>query len=246
MKVSGRSTLVTGASSGIGRGTAIALASAGATVKVTGRDKAALEEVASAVRGPFLSVDLAEADGVDRLAEWADPVDILINNAGFGIAGLLGSMDRAEIERLIAVNLTAAIRLTRALLPGMLERGLGHIVNVASVAGHVGVQGEAVYAGTKGGLISFGESLRYELQGSGVGVTTVSPGVIATKFFEREGLPYTRRFPRPVSPDVVARAIVRGIERNQPQVFSPRWLAFPVWLRGAIPWLYRQGASRWG
>ena len=246
MDLQGRTALVTGASSGIGLATAVAMARAGATLKLTGRDRAALEEVAHRTRGSFLGADLAEPGALDGLTEWAGPIDVLVNNAGFGLAGPLASAAPEEIERLIRVNLTAPVLLARAFLPAMLDRGSGHIVNVASVAGHVGVQGEAVYAATKGALIAFGESLRYELQGSGVGVTTVSPGVIATKFFEREGLPYTRRFPRAVSPERVARAVVMAIRRNQAQVFVPAWMAFPVWLRGAAPWLYRQGASRWG
>jgi len=244
--VAGRVALVTGASSGIGRATAIALARAGATVRLTGRDAAALEDVSRATGGSFAPADLARQDAVGELAAWAGPVDVLVNNAGFGLAGPFSSSEPAELKELIRVNLTSAILLARALLPGMLEQGSGHIVNVSSIAGHVGVQGEAVYAATKGALIAFGESLRYELQGSGVGVTTVSPGVIATKFFEREGLPYTRRFPRPIPPERVAEAIVRAIRRNAPQAFVPRWMAFPVWLRGAAPWLYRTGASRWG
>ena len=246
MDVAGRVALVTGASSGIGRATAIALARAGATVRLTGRDTAALEDVSRATGGSFAPADLARQDAVGELAAWAGPVDVLVNNAGFGLAGPFASSEPAELEALIRVNLASAILLARAILPGMLERGSGHIVNVSSIAGHVGVQGEAVYAATKGALIAFGESLRYELQGSGVGVTTVSPGVIATNFFEREGLPYTRRFPRPIPPERVAEAIVRAIRRNAPQAFVPRWMAFPVWLRGAAPWLYRPGASRWG
>ncbi len=246
MDVAGRVALVTGASSGIGRATAIAFARAGATVKLTGRGAAALEDVSRATGGSFAPADLARQDAVGELAAWAGPVDVLVNNAGFGLAGPFASSEPADLEELIRVNLTSAVLLARALLPGMLERGSGHIVNVSSIAGHVGVQGEAVYAATKGALIAFGESLRYELQGSGVGVTTVSPGVIATNFFEREGLPYTRRFPRPIPPERVAEAIVRAIRRNAPQAFVPRWMAFPVWLRGAAPWLYRTGASRWG
>jgi short-subunit dehydrogenase len=243
---SGRTALVTGASSGIGRATALALARAGAKLELTGRDPVALEEVARATGGTFLAADLAEPRAVDELAGWAGPVDILVNNAGFGLAGVFTSQDPGEIRSVIDVNLAAPVLLARALLPQMVERGTGHVINVGSVAGHVGVQGEAVYAATKGALIAFGESLRYELQGSGVAVTTVSPGVIATSFFEREGLPYTRRFPRPIPPERVAKAVVAAIRHRRPQVFVPRWMAFPVWLRGTAPWLYRQGASRWG
>jgi len=246
VEVAGRTALVTGASSGIGRATAIALHQAGATVKLTGRNEEALKSVADRTRGRYLSADLADPTAPERLAAWAGDVDILVNNAGFGLAGPFESATRREVEGIVQVNLLAAIELTRLLLTGMRDRDIGHVVNVASIAGHVGVRGEAVYAATKAALIAFGESLRYELQGSGVGVTTVSPGIIATEFFEREGLPYRRRFPRALPPEQVAKAIVGSIRHNRAQVFVPRWLAFPVWLRGAAPWLYRQDASRWG
>jgi short-subunit dehydrogenase len=246
LEVRGRLALVTGASSGIGRATAVALARAGALVALTGRDERALAAVAERTGGRLLATDLADPAAPAELAAWAGPIDILVSNAGFGVAGPFVSIGDDEIERLIRVNLTAVLQLTRALLPGMLERDRGHVVFVASVAGHVGVAGEAAYAATKGALISFGESLRYELSGTSVSVTVVSPGVVATSFFEREGLPYRRRFPRPIPPERAGRAILRGIERGRPQVFVPAWMAFPVWLRSAVPWLYRQGASRWG
>jgi short-subunit dehydrogenase len=246
MDVAGATALVTGASSGIGRATAVALAQAGATVQATGRDEAALEEVSRATRGTWLASDLADPAAVDKIAAWATPVDILVNNAGFGLAGPFTSAEAPEIDQLIRVNLTAPVLLTRALLPGMLERGRGHIVNVASIAGHVGVAGEAAYSATKAGLIALTEALRYELKGTNVGASVVAPGAVRTRFFEREGLEYDRRFPRQVPPETVAAGVLRAIRRNLPEVFAPRWMAFPAWLHGALPGAYRKGASRWG
>jgi short-subunit dehydrogenase len=244
--VAGRTALVTGASSGIGRATAVALAQAGARVLGTGRDRGALEDVARRVRGELFVADLEDPGAVERLAKWAGPVDVLVNNAGFGWTGPFVAVDPGDVERLIRVNLAAPIQLTRALVPGMLERGRGQVVNVVSIAGHVGVGGEAVYSGTKGGLIAFTEALRYELWGSGVGASLVAPGVVGTKFFEREGSSYSRRFPRPVRPEAVAEGVLRAIRRDRPEVFAPRWMAFPAWLHGAVPALYRRGARRWG
>jgi short-subunit dehydrogenase len=128
----------------------------------------------------------------------------------------------------------------------MLQRRRGHIVNVASVAGHVGVAREAVYAATKGGLVTFTESLCQELARSPVGVSLVSPGVVDTPFFERRGVPYGRARPRPVPPELVADAIVAAMVARRSQVFVPRWLGGPVRLRGALPGLYRSLATRFG
>src|SRR5207253_8100999 len=114
-------------------------------------------------------------------------------------------------------NLAAPIRLAALLVPGMVERGVGHLVNVSSIVGHVGVRFEAVYSATKAGLLAFSESLRYELAGSGVGVTVVSPGAVRTAFFEREGRTYNRAFPRPVAPERVAGVVVRAIEHDREQ-----------------------------
>ena len=126
------------------------------------------------------------------------------------------------------------------LLPSMIERGRGHVVNVASIAGHVGVGWEAVYSATKAGLVTLSESVRVETRGLGIGVSVVSPGPVDTAFFERAGHAYERRLPRKVRPERVARWIVRAIRYDLAQVFVPTWLAFPSWLHGAVPILYRR------
>ena len=189
MNIHGSTALVTGATSGIGRATAIALARAGARVIVTGRNTQALAAIRDETDGTAVPADLANPADIERLAATAlggpAPVEILVNNAGIGWEGPFAAMPPEKIEDLVAVNLLGAARLTRALLPAMLERGRGHIVNVASIAGHVGVRDEALYAATKAALLTFSEGLRYEVQASGVRVTTVSPGVVDTDFFNR-------------------------------------------------------------
>ncbi len=250
MDLTGTVCLVTGASSGIGRATALRLAGGGGRVLALGRDRAALDEVAAKTGGTVIVADLADPAEVERAAAEslavAGRVDVLVNNAGEGWGGPFAEINPLRAELLVRTNLLAPIRLARALLLPMLDRKTGHIVNVASIAGHVGVPGEAVYAATKAGLIGFSESLRYELAGTGVGVSVVSPGVVRTAFFERAGRPYQRRFPRLIDPDRVARAIIRAIRRNTAQVFEPKWMAFPAWLRGAWPSMYRWGANRFG
>jgi short-subunit dehydrogenase len=246
MRLEGKTALITGASSGIGRATAAAMARAGARIKATGREERALQRLGEETGAEHLVADLADRTTVGEVARWAGDVDVLVNNAGFGWAGPFQGMEPREIDALVRVNLLASLVLTNLLLSGMLERGAGHVVNVASIAGHVGVRHEAAYAATKAGLIAFTESLRYELAGSGVGVTLVSPGVIDTPFFDREGRPYGRSFPRMRKPEAVADGIVRAIERGRADVFVPRWMEFPVRLRGAMPGLYRRLASRFG
>ena len=242
--------MVTGATAGIGRATAIALARAGARVIATGRDPQALTAIRDATGGTAVSADLGSPADIGRLAEAAlhgpEPVDILVNNAGIGWGGPFAAMPPEKIDDLVAVNLVGAARLTRAVLPSMLERRRGHIVMVASIAGHVGVRDEALYAATKAALLSFSEGLRYEVQPSGVRVTRVSPGVVDTEFFERRGSPFRRKRPQPIPPERVARAIVRAIERDRDEVVVPGWLQLPIWLHGAWPGLFRALARRFG
>lgn len=242
--------MVTGATAGIGRATAIALARSGARVIATGRDPQTLAAIRDATGGTAIAADLAEPADIERLAAAAlsgpAPVEVLVNNAGIGWEGPFAVMPPNKIDDLAAVNLLGAVRLTRALLPSMLERGRGHIVNVASIAGHVGVRDEALYAATKAALLTFSEGLRYEVQQSGVRVSTVSPGVVDTEFFARRGSPFRRRRPQPIPPDRVAQAIVRAIERERDEVVVPGWLRLPIWLHGVWPGLYRTLARRFG
>jgi short-subunit dehydrogenase len=252
--------LVTGATSGIGRATALKLVSpeVGARVVALGRDADGLRALSAAARREGdaqdrivgVRADLSEPGDIDLAVQEAlaavGVIDMLVNNAAQGWAGRFAEQEADGADYLVRVNLIAPIRLTRALLPGMLDRRRGAIVNVASIAGHVGVKDEAVYASTKAGLIGFSESLRYELKGSGVNVSVVSPAVVDTPFFERRGRPYGRRLPRPIPSERVAETVVRSIRSGRAQLYVPRWTAFPVWLSGAWPGLFRAMAGRFG
>ncbi len=244
MDVAGHTALVTGASLGIGRATALELSRRGARVRATGLEAESLLELADQCRAEVLAADLSDQRQLEGLLEWAGPVDLLVNAAGFGRYEPLAAIDHAQTLEMLAVDLAAPIRLTAALAPGMAARGYGHVVNVASIAGYVGVAREAVYSAAKGGLIAFSESVRYELAGTGVGVTVVVPAAVATSFFTRSGHAYTRRFPRPLAAARVAAALVAAVERNAPEVFVPRWTVVPVRLRGGLPGAFRRAAAR--
>ena len=244
MDIAGCTALVTGASLGIGRATAIALARQGARVKATGLEAPQLDELVALCGAAVLAADLSDRQELDRLVDWAGPVDLLVNVAGYGRYEALETIDHAATLEMLALNLAAPIRLTAAFAPGMARRGRGHVVNVASIAGSLGVAREAVYSATKGGLIAFSESVRYELAASGVGVTVVVPAAVDTSFFARSGHAYARRFPRPVAPARVAAALIRGVEQNTPEVFVPRWMVVPVRLHGGLPGAFRLLAAR--
>ena len=250
MNLDGAGVLVTGASSGIGLATARALSRKGARLAVAARDARRLAELASEVGGRAVVADLTHdesiASCVNEATAHLGAIDVLINNAGIGWSGPFAEMPATEIDRLIRLNLRSAILLARELAPPMIDRGRGHIVNVASIAGYLGVGGEAVYSATKAALINFSEGLRQEVAGSGVGVTVVSPGVVATEFFNRQGSLYSRSWPRPIAPEKVGEVIVRSIETDRPEAIVPNWLGLPARLRGGLPGVYRALQRRFG
>jgi len=247
LQPAGTRCLLTGASGGIGRAVAARLAAAGARLALHGRDRDALAVLAAALGEEWvaavLSGDLTEPGAAEAAVEDAGAalgaLDVVVAGAGAGWAGPFASMEMADAGRLVALNLMAPVRLSRAALPAMLQRRRGHIVLVGSIAGRVGVPGEAVYAASKAGLAAFADSLRAELDGSGVGVSLITPGAVDTAFFARRGRGYGRRLPRLISPERVADAVLRCVEDARAERTVPRWLAVPARLHGAAPGVYR-------
>lgn len=252
MRLTGSVIVVTGASRGIGRATAELLADQGAIVVCAGRDEAALRELADRLGGSYLAADLTDPAAAEQLIQHAlaryGRLDGLVANAGIGHVGAFAEMPAEEIGRLVDLDLRAPMLLARAAVGAMTAGPPGDraIVFVNSIAGAVGVPGEAVYSACKAGLAAFAEVLAEELRGRRIAVATVLPGVVDTDFLQGRAVPYHRRFPRPMPPDRVARTIVAALTGDRRRRFVPRWLAIPARLAGALPGTYRRLARRFG
>ena len=203
MSVGGKWAVITGATSGIGKALAFEFAAGGFNVFLTARNEAALAEVAAECSGrrrvetEVISADLSRVEEVDKLiaAFISKPrrYEVLVNNAGFGIHGDFASTDIERNLQLLNVQLTAALKLTKAVLPGMISRRSGRILNIASVYSFSPVPFQSVYGASKAFLLSFSSSLRNELKGTGVTVTVFCPGVTQTEFRSRAGIGQKRK-----------------------------------------------------
>jgi NAD(P)-dependent dehydrogenase (short-subunit alcohol dehydrogenase family) len=245
--LAGRRALITGGSSGIGAATARAFATRGVRVAIAGRDLTALDRVAADTGSLCIRGDLREPDCARRTVETAADalggLDLMVSNAGIGWAGPFASMSPADIDSLLDVNLRAGAHLARAAIPH-LQAGAGRLVFVGSIAGLVGVPGEAWYSATKAGLGYLAEALRTELRPLGIGVSLVSPAVVDTAYFERRHAPYRRQHPQLISAQTAADAIVDAVSRGRDEVIVPPWLSFPAWVKASFPALYRVLAGR--
>jgi short-subunit dehydrogenase len=236
VQLGGATTLLTGATGGLGQAIARALAARGALLVLTGRRVDVLEPLASELGGRALAADLSSADGVDRLLAETGPIDVLVANAGLPAAGRLRTFSVEEIDRALAVNLRAPMVLARALADGMAERRRGHMVFVSSLSGKAAGGGGSVYSATKFGLRGFALSLREDLARHGVGVSVVLPGFIRDAgMFHESGtkLPF---FAGTKTPEEVARAVVEAIERDRAEIdVAPFGLRVGAALAGLAP-----------
>lgn len=226
-----QTALVTGASSGIGAAIARQLGARGARVLLVARRDDALASVADDVRqrggeAVVLAADLEPPDAAAalaaRLGEIDETVDLLINNAGFGIQGRFLDASVESAEGMIGLNVRAVTSLTRRLLPGMVARGRGGVLNVASIAAFAPAPYFAVYSATKAYVQSLSEALRAEVRASGVHVTCLCPGPVVTEFGERAGMGDSF-FNGGLSAEVVARAGLDGLAQNRRRVV-PGWI----------------------
>lgn len=244
MRLAETTVLVTGASGGIGGAVATGLAQRGARVVVHGRDPSRTQRLAVQLDGVAAVADLSELDGIDTLLGQAGPVDAVVHAAGIGWWGPVATMTGADAQRVLSLDLCTPIELTRRLLPVMIAAGRGHVCFVASIAGATGVAHEAVYSAAKAGLLTFADALRLELVGSGVEVSTVAPGLVATGFTPPGT--HRRRVPRPIPAQRVAAAVIDAMSGGPPHRVLPRWLALAPAVRAVSPAAYRHLAGRFG
>ncbi len=202
--------LVTGASRGIGAAIASAFEARGCTVGRVSRTG----DVAG---------DVSDRESIGRAVEGFGPVDVLVANAGIAHYLPFAEMPPELIDRLTEVNWLGTAYTVQAALPGMLQRGRGHIVIVSSGAGIRSFPGAAVYGATKAAQRGFGEALRHELKGTGVGLTMVYPGQIRSSLHdhEKERMPDWYKLDRAVPAEPLARAVVEAVENDRREVFHP-------------------------
>jgi NAD(P)-dependent dehydrogenase (short-subunit alcohol dehydrogenase family) len=229
MDVKGRVAFVTGGARGIGRAIAEELVARGASVALADRDILTAERTAATLRDGDERAIACELDVRDR-AQWdavvgdveaeLGPVDILINNAGIMAIGQYLEMDE-DVDRLqMEVNLMGVLHGMRAVVPQMVKRGRGHVVNIASVAGKIGTPFIASYSAAKHGVVGMTDAVGYELKDTGVKFTVVMPSLVETELISGTGRP---KWPAPVTPRAVAVATARAIVKEQEEVFVPRF-----------------------
>lgn len=229
----GKTAVVTGASGGIGAAIAAMLIERGANVMLGARSTEKLERVAAALgpRAAAQPLDVGNPDSVARFfaaaRETFGDIDVLVNNAGFGKFELVSEADFDSFQQQMNVNYFGLVRCTKTVLPHMLERANGAIVNIASVAGKMGTAKSAGYSATKHAVLGFTNALRQEIYGSGVHVMAVNPGPVSTGFFDiaDPGGGYVNNVRRMmVTPEKVARATLAGLASGKAEVSVPGWL----------------------
>jgi short-subunit dehydrogenase len=238
-----RNVIVTGASSGIGRAAALEFARRGANLVIAARRAEALDEVARQCRAlgancTTVVADVTKPEDCRRIVAAGGNVDVLVNNAGFAIFDPIESAKPEDFEAMMQTNYFGTVWCTQAVLPQMLARGAGTIVNVSSIAGIMGYARMGGYCATKFAVIGFSEALRDEVLGRGVRVALVCPGTTNTEFFvkaERGKMPGASRLILAVKPERVARAIVRAAEDGKYRRILPPFAALYMRLKELFP-----------
>ncbi len=243
IRLDGAVVAITGAGRGIGLAIASRLAAAGARISIGDIDAALAQQAAQSVDGFGGALDVRDrgsfADWLAATEQALGPVDVIINNAGIMPAG--GFLDESDAlsDTQIDINLRGVIHGCKLAMPGMVARGRGHVVNVASMAGRLAVPGLAVYCATKFAVVGLTETLREEYRDSGVAFTTVMPAKVTTEL--AAGTDSAARGVPTVTPEEVAEAVFDAISHQLPEVTLPRYLLALNPLQSAAPhWLLRR------
>ena len=243
-----KTVLITGAGGGFGRHLVRQFRAAGATLILTDVTDSALHDVVDDAGDDLIAAvvaDLASEEGCGAVVETCmsrDIVpDILVNNAGIAVAGRLDKVPRDHWEQLLQLNLLAPMRLCNLFLPGMIERGSGHIVNTSSIAGWTGAKGLSAYCASKFGLRGFGVTLAADLEGTGVHVTNVYPSFSQTPILDSPQYGYEERRVVPAyllsDPSEVVAQMIDGVRRNRLHVFPDKYARRIHYLTRFAPWL---------
>lgn len=238
--------LITGASSGIGRQTAIEFAKLGAKVILVARRKDKLIQVEEELKKFQTSTlvcqcDVSQKDQVEQMSkivlEKFDSIDVLVNNAGFAIYGSVYDLSIDEIESQMKTNYFGMIYCVKNFLPSMLKKKSGHIVNVASVAASFGLPGIASYCASKFAMLGFSEGLKHELKDTGVGITVVSPIMVRTDFFDNPSFEKMPQYsPTSLDSKTVAKAIIKAANSPRLEIIVPSIVRGAVWLKNTFPY----------
>ena len=238
--------LITGASSGIGKQTAIEFAKLGSSIILVARRRNKLEEVENELKQFNVTTlvctcDVSKKDQVEKMSkiilEKFSSIDILVNNAGFAIYGSVHDLSINDIESQMETNYFGMIYCTKNFLPLMLEKKSGHIVNVASVAASFGLPGIASYCASKFAMLGFSEGLKHELSGTGVGITVVSPIMVKTDFFDHPSFEKMPKYsPTSLNSKTVANAIVKASNSSRLEIITPSIVRIAVWLKHTFPY----------
>ena len=240
--------LITGASSGIGKQTAIEFAKLGSSIILVARRKNKLEQVENElkqfnVNTLVCACDVSKKDQVEELSKIVlqkfDSIDILVNNAGFAIYGSVSDLSIDEIESQMETNYFGMIYCVKNFLPLMLKKKSGHIVNVASVGASFSVPGVSSYCATKFAMLGFSEGLKHELYGTGVGLTVVSPIMVRTPLFEHPSFTNFSKFSTGVSlsSETVAKTIIKASNSSRLEIVVPSVARAVIWFKQTFPFL---------
>jgi NADP-dependent 3-hydroxy acid dehydrogenase YdfG len=239
--LAGLTVAISGGARGIGAATAERLRRAGADVVVGDVDVVLLAQVAERIGARHHRLDVTSAESWREFVAAAGAVDVLVNNAGIMPVGPLLEEDEAVARAVVDVNLHGVVLGTKAVAPGMVGRGSGHLVNVASAVGRVATADAATYSASKFAVVGFSEATRLELGPQGVDVSLVMPTVVRTEL--AAGVPQARGV-REVRPEDVAEVIADVVRVPRPETWVPRWAGPLSRVGGALPWAAQQAMAR--